>query len=224
MDSVYPGRPDGSPTERIAHLLYSEFASKCDYVIDIHTATTGGRNIPHAYVPPHNAPNARLVDSFDLAKAFRPDLIIRTDTQVDYGFDLSHLSPFFAAKMGCRGIYVEMGEGNRLEESYVERGFNGLLDVLRRIKCLPRVTTDDKEIESRVVTRVSNLKSCDTGLLRLKVELGSSVSRGQVVAEICEPLGSVKTCLAPLDGFVFRVQTHGIAFPGDNIVSIGYNA
>lgn len=33
---VFPGNKDGAPTERLAHFLFDEFASKGQYVIDLH--------------------------------------------------------------------------------------------------------------------------------------------------------------------------------------------
>jgi len=34
---VFPGKKDGTPTERLAYLLFDEFASKADCVIDLHS-------------------------------------------------------------------------------------------------------------------------------------------------------------------------------------------
>ena len=220
-DSIYPGRSDGSLTERIAYFLYSTYASKCEYVIDIHTATTGGRNLPHVYVPFSNH-DSSLIDSLELAIAFQPDLIIRVEPGIDYGFDLTHLSPFVAARDDRRGIYIEIGEGNRLERSYVERGYQGLVNVLARIGCLKSSDRAAKR-NSRVVTRVSYVKSPAMGLLNVTTSLGADVRRGDRVAEIIEPLGPSKVCTAPTEGFVFRVQTYGLTKLNDNIVTIGHN-
>lgn len=221
-DSVYPGRSDGLLTERIAHVLYSHYASKCDYVIDVHTATTGGRNLPHVYVPP-TVQGSTLVDSFELALAFQPDLIVRVEYGVDYGFDLTHLSPFVAARSGRRGIYVELGEGNRLEDVFVERGYEGLRSVLVRIGSLPESSVTVATRPARVVKRVSYVRAQATGLLKLKTRLGFDVTPGDEVAEIIEPMGKVKTHATIVGGFVFRVQTFGLAKLGDNLVSIGHD-
>jgi predicted deacylase len=221
-DSIYPGRSDGSSTERIAHALHSHYASYCDYVIDVHTATTGGRNLPHVYVPP-DVRNSALVDSFELAAAFQPDLIVRVEDEVDYGFDLTHLSPFVAATAGRRGIYVELGEGNRLEECFVERGYVGLRNALMRIGCLPKSSHTDAKRTLRVVRRVSYVKAQATGLLKLKTALGSDVTPGEQVAEIVEPMGTLKMCATGSGGFVFRIQTFGLTKLGDSILSIGHN-
>jgi len=221
-DSVYPGRSDGSLTERIAHVLYSHYASKCEYVVDIHTATTGGRNLPHVYVP-SVVQDSALIDSYELALAFQPDLIVRVEHGVDYGFDLTHLSPFVAARNSRGGIYVELGEGNRLEELLVERGYEGLLNVLVRIGCLTKSYQRTVERRVRVVTRVSYVKAQATGLLKLKTGLGFDVTPGDQIAEVIDPLGDVKSYATSVGGFVFRVQTYGLAKPGDNLVSIGHN-
>jgi len=34
---VFPGKEDGMPTERLAHFLFHEFASKAEFLIDLHS-------------------------------------------------------------------------------------------------------------------------------------------------------------------------------------------
>ena len=43
MNRVWPGDPEGSLTERMAHLIWTELVSHADEVVDLHTA---GRNNP----------------------------------------------------------------------------------------------------------------------------------------------------------------------------------
>ncbi len=41
MNRVWPGDPDGSLTERMAHLIWTELISHADEVVDLHTAGRG---------------------------------------------------------------------------------------------------------------------------------------------------------------------------------------
>jgi len=222
MDQVYPGDPSTTVTDKIANAIYAAAASKCDYVVDIHTATTGGRNIPHVYALHGAEDRARrpeLLSSSQLAEAFQPDLVIETEADSNYGFDLTHLTPSVSIRSGGSGIYIEIGEGNRIEEYYIDRGVRGMLNVLRACGFLggaqERICADI--FHSKGVTY---LRSPGSGLLHFKKGLGSLVKSGDLVAEIVEPLGDTIPCFSPIDGLVFRIQTTGFAMGGDKIAII----
>jgi uncharacterized protein len=224
MDQIYPGNPVGTITEKIANAIFETTTSKCDYVVDIHTATTGGRNIPHVYALSHESGvtmRSGLLSSLELARAFQPELVIETRRGVDYGFDLSHLTPSVAIKSGGSGVYVEIGEGNRIEESYIDRGVRGMLNILIATGFLSG-TIENLSANTQYSSQVTYLKSPGSGLLHFKKGLGSFVKSGDLVAEIVEPLGSTISCFSPVDGLIFRVQTTSIASGGDKIAIIAH--
>ena len=41
-----PGSASGSQASRLAHVIFSEIVSRCDYGIDLHTAATHRVNLP----------------------------------------------------------------------------------------------------------------------------------------------------------------------------------
>ena len=47
MNRVFPGDPDGTMTERVAHSFFTIFARQADYIIDLHSAEFPDELIPH---------------------------------------------------------------------------------------------------------------------------------------------------------------------------------
>jgi len=71
LDKLYPGRENGTATERLAYTLYSKLAADADVVIDLHSGGVGSISIPHIYLP-SIPPRRTKFTSLELAKAFGP--------------------------------------------------------------------------------------------------------------------------------------------------------
>ena len=46
LNRSFPGTPDGSLASRMAHTIFNEIVSRCDYGIDLHTASVRRTNYP----------------------------------------------------------------------------------------------------------------------------------------------------------------------------------
>jgi len=65
----------------IAHKLYSELMQHADYLVDIHTPTTGGRYAPFAFLPPTRV-GSIVEESEKMAKSFGADFVLATNEGV----------------------------------------------------------------------------------------------------------------------------------------------
>ena len=104
-----------------------------DYMIDVHTPTTGGRYAPFAFLPPTRCGD--VVDrAEELARAFGADFILANDKGMYVGDKNPHT---ILAERGVPAFGVEIGEGGRIDDEDVERGLRGLTNVLRHLSMLP---------------------------------------------------------------------------------------
>ena len=74
----FPGDPNGNLAALIAHVLYDQLLRHADFMIDVHTPTTGGRYAPFAFLPPTRC-GACVVKAETLAVAFGADYILAND-------------------------------------------------------------------------------------------------------------------------------------------------
>ena len=74
----FPGDPEGNSTQVMAHILHNQVFTKADYLIDIHTPTTGGRYMPIAFLPPSRVGEpAERAEA--MARAFGTQVVLKTD-------------------------------------------------------------------------------------------------------------------------------------------------
>src|SRR6185369_14201455 len=123
----------GNMAAQLAHFIYDRLMRHADYLIDIHTPTTGGRYAPFAFLPPPSA-GGPAIAAEAMAKSFGVDFILSTSE----GLYVSEQSPHVVmARRGATAMGIELGEGGRLEHEITEQGLRGLRNVFREIGMLP---------------------------------------------------------------------------------------
>jgi predicted deacylase len=214
--AAFPGDPEGNSTQVMAHILDRELFCKADYLIDIHTPTTGGRYLSIAFLPPARVgePAERAEE---LAGAFGTRVVLKTDS----GMYVHEATPHVvAAGRGAAGFGVELGEGGRVEPELIELGVSGLENMARLIGMLPgSVEATPEQIKLRTMIPVRARRG---GLLQCSVGLGELVAAAQVIGTITNPLGQVTEELrAPLDGLLVRATTFPTVMTGERVAQIG---
>ena len=212
----FPGSADGNLAAVIAHILFDRFMSKSSYIFDVHTPTTGGRYAPFAFLPPTRCGDV-VRRCEELAKVFGADFILANDKGMYVGDKNPHV---VAAERGIVAFGIEVGEGGRLDDSEVDRGVRGLLNIMRAIAMLPgEVETLGRRMVIRTMTVI---RSSRAGMLRLRVALNEEVQMGQVVATITDVFGDViEEIVAPHAGPVVRITTHPTVPSGERVVQLG---
>jgi uncharacterized protein len=213
---AFPGDEDGNLAAQIAARLFSALMRYADYVIDIHTPTTGGRYAPFAFLPPPDA-GAPAEAAEAMAKAFGADYILSTRE----GLYVSDQSPHVVmARRGATAMGVELGEGGRLESEITEQGLRGLRNVFRHIGMLPG------EVEAlgrnHVIGSMHVIRAKRGGLLHRCVELNDEVRKGDVVATITNLFGErTEEIRAPISGPVVRITTFPLVSAGERLIQLG---
>ena len=122
--TVFPGTKNGNLAQILAATLF-ELIVQCDFAIDIHTPTRGGRYVPIAILPSANLGDIqqRVVD---MAHAFGSGWIMNGHTGIYVADGILCVE---ATRAGIPCFTFETGEGGRLEEplkigraSWRERG------------------------------------------------------------------------------------------------------
>lgn len=212
----FPGDANGNIASLIAHTLFSQLMRQADYLIDIHTPTTGGRYAPFAFLPPGSVGGV-VSECESLAKAFGADFVLAADRGVYVCPESPHVA---MARRGAIAMGIEVGEGSRVETEVTERGLKGLNNVFRHVGMMD----ESKQSFGRqmVISSMTVVRAHRGGLLQRRVNLNDEVKQGQVLATITNTFGQlVEEICAPHEGPVVRVATFPLVSAGERIVQLG---
>src|SRR5215208_5251994 len=135
MNRFYPGRKDGTQTERASFFMTEEVVDKCDYLIDLHGGDLDESLRPYSYWPLSGNEKQDAI-SREMVLAFGLDhIIISADRPKD-----AAASRYLDNTAGTRGkpaIAVEAGYTGTTETDDIEMLANGCFNVMRYLKMLP---------------------------------------------------------------------------------------
>src|SRR6266566_4943259 len=139
MNRFYPGKADGTQTERASYLMTKEVVERCDHLIDLHGGDLDESLRPYSYWT--KTGNEKLdAESREMVLAFGLDhIIISTDRPKDP--QASRYLENTATTRGKPSITVEAGHAGTVEPEDVAALVDGCLSVLRYLKMLPGAPT-----------------------------------------------------------------------------------
>ena len=213
--SCFPGNPEGSLAEKIAHVLYGLIRT-CDYAIDLHTPTRGGRYVPITILPhPGLGDASRRAE--DLGVAFGSGYLVKTDKGM---YVRDGILCVEATRAGVPAFTFEIGEGGRLEPDMVAVGARCVRNALRYLKMVPG--QPERPARTVRVREFVGLRATRGGLLTTEVALGAPVRRGDVLARIASVYGEeIETITSPVDGLYVRSTTLSTVAAGERVATVG---
>ena len=130
LNRVFPGKPDGTLTERLAHTLTEEVIVRSDYLMDIHSGD-GNEWLRPSYTGCYaEAGGAEVIGkSRRMAIAFSLDPIVEFQGDLDPGSAIWCGSA--AAARGIPSIDVESGEMGLIKDRTIAPIVDGALSVMR---------------------------------------------------------------------------------------------
>ncbi|NIN52617.1 MAG: hypothetical protein GTN80_05570 [Nitrososphaeria archaeon] len=215
MHSIFPGKIDGNTFEMMVHRLYNDVISRADYVIDMHQPTTGAKYVPIAFTSLSG--NKDTVEkSEDLARAFGTDFVVKTSRG---GYAKKGNMHVYAALSGIPSIMVELGEGGRLEEEYIQIGVRGINNVLKHLGMIDGKPEPTKQI---TIKEMIDVRAHESGILLYEMDLGQKVSKGDLVAKIVNPIGhEIESITSPVAGILLRKTTFPTIISGERVAVFG---
>lgn len=221
LDHCFPGDANGSPSAALAHALYSELASRADYLVDLHCASRGGWNLLYSII--HGEQTHIVEESQALAAAFGCAVVLEVKSEPDVplgdsiGSALDHNLFVQTARSGRPAAIIEFGGSAVLEESQVALGVRGILDVLRHRGQLDGAPNDNDTV---FVDDATAVRSPLTGFLQLARRSGDRVRAGDTVGIVRPVVGLPESVHSPVDGVLLRSTIEATVAAGDRIVTI----
>lgn len=179
----FPGDPDGSFTQRAAHLLWTELVTQADAVVDVHGGDLEEELTEYVQV---NLTGDEAVDarSLDLARSFGIELLVTSPVPNEPPTSGNLFS--MAAAHGKAGVLTEAGSHGILDMELVGWYHDRLLDGVRGMGMLPGAPTD---VEHRQLYRFGGSFAPVDGCWYPSVAEGDTVTAGQRVGEMRDVFG-----------------------------------
>jgi uncharacterized protein len=218
MNRFYPGKVDGTQTERALFLLTRQIVERCDFLIDFHGGDLDEDLRPYSYWlktgnERQDAVSREMVLAFGIGT-----IIIATDRPTDPS--ASRYLDSTAATRGKPSITVEAGHAGTVEPEDVAALVDGTLSVMRYLKMLPG---SPAPVEHPVwIEAVRSISSEQTGIFYPLVARGTYVAEGMRVGYVTDYVGRrVFEARAPAAGVVLYICAVPSMRKGETVANIG---
>jgi N-alpha-acetyl-L-2,4-diaminobutyrate deacetylase len=226
LNRAFPGKPDGSPTEMIAHYLTTVLFPLADVVIDIHT---GGRSVDfypcaHMHLVPDREQRRQMMEG---TLAWNTDFAFLYTDVAGTG-----LLPVEAERQGKVVITTEMGGAESVPARVHRLTQDGLRNVLTHLGLLAgekRTRADLGLPPTRWVQALSREDyrfAPESGIYESLVELGAEVGAGQPVGQIHfleRPDRAPVPVEAPAPGVLLACRGPSLVAQGDCVACIAHD-
>lgn len=207
LNRTFPGSETGSLAARMAYTIFDEIVMRCDYGIDLHSASVRRTNYPNVRGDLRNEQVRRIAKAFGceiIMDSCGPKKSLRRE----------------ACEAGCHTIIMEAGEVFKVEPGVVEATIRGVKNVLGELGMLQQVPQSP---DYQVVVKNSKwIRAEKGGFLEFHVKPGEVVEEGQPLTTNTNLLGRDRhTVLAPYNGIVIGMTTLPSISPGDPICNLG---
>lgn len=218
MNRFYPGKADGTQTERASFLITKEVVDRCDYLIDYHGGDLDESLRPYSYWAPTGKEKQDRT-SKEMVLAFGLDhIIIWRDRPTD--ISATRYLDNTATVRGKPSIVVEAGHAGTVETDDVALLVNGTLSTMRALKMIPG---EPHAIENPVwLEKIIDVTSDLEGIFYPLVKRGTYVQEGMKLGYVTDFFGkTIFEARAPAAGVVLHLNAVPSLKKGDNIANIG---
>ena len=178
MNRIFPGRPDGTVTEKIADYFQRSLLPLADYVLDIHSGGKTLNFVPFAaaHVLPDKAQEARCVAAMEAFGAPYSVMLLEIDNVGMYDTAAEELGKVFMS--------TELGGGGSATATTVVIAKRGVANVLKHAGIMGGEPEISPSVRLEMPDERCFVTSEATGLVEYCVDLGAAVENGEVVARI----------------------------------------
>src|SRR5947208_1420948 len=220
LNRVYPGKRDGTVSERIADAITREIIERADYLVDIHAGDGNESLRPYTYWSPLGlAPRADSV-AREMALAWGNDYIV-IDTARPRDPRASVYTQNTAHLRGKPALTTEAGYLGIAAEEMVARNVQSVFRLLRYLKMVP----GDVELVRHPLwfDRTEVLRSPGTGIWYPLVERGHAVQKGTVIGVVTDFFGDTTAVItAPFAGVMLYVVATPAISAGEPLGMVGH--
>ncbi len=217
MNRMYPGKPDGTQTERACWAISKQVIDRSDYLIDLHGGDLDENLRRYAYSP---VTGKAALDTTvrSLALAFGLDHVIiqvNTAPAVPGATSVSR----YALDLGKPSIIAEAGHAGTTDASDIDVLVRGCENVMRHLKMLP----GDAPAALTVVwlRNLTTVKSAREGIFYPLALPEAYVAKGLIIGYITDYFGNkLEDVKSPINGVITYICSVPSMTKGGTVANI----
>ena len=213
MNRCFPGRNDGTSSERIAHRIFHKAVLQANLCLDIHQG--GVRPMIDEVRVRVDRRKRYHRDCLELARVFGIGYVL--DREGPEG-QLARVAP----ERGIPAIDPELGGCHGWDPSSIRKGMVGVENVMRHYEMLPgRPRIPERQI---VVDEFTSLLSNRGGFIEYDADLYARLQAGDPVARVTDPFGNLlETLYAPHEAILWSKSLYPMVAAGETVATLGKN-
>jgi predicted deacylase len=220
MNRFYPGKTDGTQTDRISWAITKQVIETCDYLIDYHGGDLDENLRRYSYLA--DTGNARLDQTTrGMVLAFGLDhIIIQRNRPSDPNPSGAMPITRYAQRTGKPAIAVEAGRSGPVQTEDVDDLVHGTMNVMRHLKML---AGSAKPVEHPLwIGRISTVAADGEGIFYPQVVPEAYVGKGMSIGYVTDYFGNrLHDVPSPVSGVIVYVGALPSMKKGDSIGYIG---
>lgn len=208
LNRLMPGRTDGNVSQIYAHRIIKKIVRHVEYLLDLHTASTGRINSYYIRANLNHPVTARL------AELQNAEIIVN-----NAGADGTLRSA--AADLGIHAITVEAGDPQKFQKGMIRSAITGAFNVMRHLDMIdePILTPDEPAV---ICQRSYWIYTNAGGLLEVFPKITEWVQAGDRIALVRNVFGDiVREYFAPENGIVVGKSINPTNQTGGRILHLG---
>jgi hypothetical protein len=208
LNRIAPGKADGNTSEVYIHRIIERIIKVFDVHIDLHTASFGRVNSHYVRADMHDERTSRL------ARLQNPQIIVHNSPNDTTLRGAAH-------HLGIASVTVELRDPHIFQRAVVEDGLQGIRNAMVDLGMLEGSILCPVA-QTIVCTHSKWLYTDEGGILWVHPEVATSVSSGDLVAEVRTIFGDVtKQYHSPDDGVIVGRSVNPLNQTGSRILHLG---
>ena len=208
LNRIFPGSKTGSLASQFAYYILKEIIPHIDYAIDFHAGGAQRFNAPQIRIVPNNAELKTLSDVFGAPFTL-------------YSNNISGSFRSSCDKMNVKMLLFEGGKSVDINNGVTKEAVEGTKRFLTHFDMLKNKHEISKPHQTIYIETSDWIRANFSGMFHGLKQIGSYVTKGELLATISDPFGKVSHKLkAPHAGYLINVNDAPIVYQGDAVFHI----
>lgn len=208
LNRIFPGSKTGSLASQFAYYILKEILPHIDYAVDFHAGGAQRFNAPQIRIVPNNAELKTLSDVFGAPFTL-------------YSNNISGSFRSSCDKMNVKMLLFEGGKSVDINNGVTKEAVEGTKRFLTHFDMLKNKHEISKPHETIYIETSDWIRANFSGMFHGLKQIGSYVTKGELLAKISDPFGKVSHKLkAPHAGYLINVNDAPIVYQGDAVFHI----
>ncbi|QNE38769.1 hypothetical protein F1C16_03965 [Hymenobacter sp. NBH84] len=220
LNRVFPGKADGTITERIAWTLGNDIMARCNYVLDVHAGEANDDLRPYAGYYNYFDTPALSEQGRQMAVALGFPYVIQFGNEPTLTGQPATYCSREAVKRGIPAADIECGRFGMAEAenvALIKQALHNLLVHLHIAEGTPSTN------QPYLIKQRTSIESEHTGFFYPQVKAGEFIARGRKLGYITDLFGNpVGDVVSPVKGVVLYMSSTPPISKGQELFSVGH--